>query len=273
SVLNSTGQRGSKVAVSLYALELGGGSFTVGLLAAMFAAFPLLLAVHAGRISDRAGVRYPILLGTATMACGLALPALAGGLPALFLCPALIGLGHIFFHVSIHNLVGSLGAAEDRTRNFASFALGGSIAAFAGPSLAGFGIEIAGYRATFAMLAAIALMPALIVLLHKALIPAHARHEEETAKSALDLLANAALGLALGSAQPLTIILTYNHAPKGRSGEALGMRLMANKVTQIAVPLVFGGLGALGAVPVFLSTGVFLLAGGVLSLRELRNQA
>src|SRR2546422_3243747 len=133
SVLNSIGQRGSKVAVSLYALELGGGSFTVGLLAAMFAAFPLLLAVHAGRISDRVGVRYPILLGTATMACGLALPALAGGLPALFLCPALIGLGHIFFHVSIHNLVGSLGAAEDRTRNFASFALGGSIAAFAGP--------------------------------------------------------------------------------------------------------------------------------------------
>src|SRR5216117_2842783 len=361
SVLNSIGQRGSKVAVSLYALELGGGSFTVGLLAAMFAAFPLLLAVHAGRISDRVGVRYPILLGTATMACGLALPALAGGLPALFLCPALIGLGHIFFHVSIHNLVGSLGAAEDRTRNFATFALGGS--------LAGFGIEIAGYRATFAMLAAIALVPALIVLLHQALIPAHARHEEETAKSALDLLANAALrrtlimsgvtltgielfsfylpiygreislspssigmilssyalagfivwafmhrlakrfteagvlsgslllaalayvavpaltegallafaafalGLALGSAQPLTIILTYNHAPKGRSGEALGMRLMANKVTQIAVPLVFGGLGALGAAPVFLSTGVFLLAGGVLSLRELRNQA
>src|SRR5207244_8414154 len=35
------------------------------------------------------------------------------------------------------------------------------------------------------------------------------------------LLAGAAfaLGLALGSAQPLTIILTYNHAPAGRSGE------------------------------------------------------
>ena len=58
------------------------------------------------------------------------------------------------------------------------------------------------------------------------------------------------LGLALGSAQPLTIILTYNHAPAGRSGEALGMRIMANKVTQIAVPLLFGGFGAaLGAIP------------------------
>ena len=369
SVLNSIAQRGSKVVVSLYALDLGAGAAAVGVLAALFAVFPLLLAVQAGRISDRYGVRLPIALGGFAMAAGLVLPLVFGGLPALFLCPALLGLGHIYFHVSVHNLVGSLGTDAERTKNFSTFALGGSIAAFAGPSLAGFGIEIAGYRATFAMLAAIALMPALIVLLHKALIPAHARHEEETAKSALDLLANAALrrtlimsgvtltgielfsfylpiygreirlspssigmilssyalagfivrafmhrlakrfteagvlsgslflaalayvavpaltdgallafaafalGLALGSAQPLTIILTYNHAPKGRSGEALGMRLMANKVTQIAVPLVFGGLGALGALPVFLSTGVFLLAGGVLSLRELRNQA
>src|SRR2546422_3740937 len=49
------------------------------------------------------------------------------------------------------------------------------------------------YTTLFRSLAAIAVMPALIVLLHKALIPAHVRHEEETAKSALDLLANAAL--------------------------------------------------------------------------------
>jgi predicted MFS family arabinose efflux permease len=90
------------------------------------------------------------------------------------------------------------------------------------------------------------------------------------------LLAGAAfvLGLALGSAQPLTIILTYNHAPKGRSGEALGMRIMANKVTQIGMPLLFGGVGAaLGSVPVFLATGTFLLAGGVLSLLSSRRQS
>jgi predicted MFS family arabinose efflux permease len=78
-----------------------------------------------------------------------------------------------------------------------------------------------------------------------------------------------ALGLALGSAQPLTIILTYNHAPAGRSGEALGMRIMANKVTQIAVPLAFGGFGAaLGAAPVFFATAAFLFAAGLLSLRR-----
>ena len=82
------------------------------------------------------------------------------------------------------------------------------------------------------------------------------------------------LGLGLGCAQPLTILLTYNHAPEGRSGEALGMRLTVNKLTQILVPLVFGGMGsAFGLIPVFWANGAFLLAGGVVSLAERRVSA
>ena len=366
SVLNSIGQRGSKVAVALFALELGAGAGAVGVLAALFATFPLLLAVHAGRISDRFGVRVPMVCGSLTMAAGLVIAFFTRSVPLLFLCPALIGLGHIFFHVSIHNLVGSLGAAAERTRNFSTFALGSSVAAFIGPSLAGFAIDLAGFTTTFLILAGVSALSGLFVLLHRRLIPAHARHEaEESAKSAFDLLAIPglrrtlimsgvtltgielfnfylpiygrsiglsasaigvilssyavagfivrsvmhrlaqrytevgvltgslfvaaltylalpalaagwllaaaafSLGLALGSAQPLTIILTYNQAPAGRSGEALGMRIMANKVTQIAVPLAFGGFGAaMGAIPVFLATGVFLLAAGMVSLKR-----
>src|SRR6185503_10646960 len=79
--------------------------------------------------------------------------------------------------------------------------------------------------------------------------------------------------LAYASLQPLTIILTYNHAPEGRSGEALGMRIMANKITQIGVPLMFGGLGAaMGAAPVFLATGAFLFVAGLLSLKSEKRQ-
>jgi predicted MFS family arabinose efflux permease len=365
SMLNSIGQRGSKVAIALYALELGAGAAAVGVLAALFAVFPLLLAVQAGRLSDRFGVRVPIVCGSLTMAAGLAIAFFTSEIAWLFLCPALIGLGHIFFHVSIHNLVGSLGADAARTRNFSTFALGSSLAAFFGPSLAGFAIDLADFRTAFAILAVVSAAPALFVLIHKGLIPARVRHEEEAkAKSAFDLLAIPALrrtlimsgvtltgielfnfylpiygrsigltpsvigmilscyavagfivrsvmhrlaqrytevgvltgslfvaaltyfavpalgawwllagaafalGLALGSAQPLTIILTYNYAPAGRSGEALGMRIMANKVTQIAVPLAFGGFGAaLGSVPVFIATGVFLLAAGLISLK------
>ena len=140
SMLNSIGQRGSKVAISLYALELGAGAAAVGALAALFAVFPLLLAVQVGRISDRFGMRAPIVGGAATMAAGLAVAFNTSEIAWLFLCPALIGLGHIFFHVSIHNLIGSHGAGETRTRNFATFSLGASIAAFLGPSTAGVSI-------------------------------------------------------------------------------------------------------------------------------------
>lgn len=366
SMLNSIGQRGSKVAISLYALELGAGAAAVGVLAALFATFPLLLAVQAGKISDRFGVRIPIVCGALTMAAGLGLAFTVSDIGWLFVCPALIGLGHIFFHVSIHNLVGSLGAQAERTRNFATFALGSSIAAFIGPSAAGFAIDLAGFRTAFALLAAVAAAPALFVLINKNFISPQVPHEQERqARSAFDLLAIPALrrtlimsgvtltgielfqfylpiygrsiglapsvigmvlssyavagfivrsfmhrlaqrytevgvltgslfvaalayftvpalgagwplaaaafaiGLALGSAQPLTIILTYNHAPAGRSGEALGMRIMANKITQIAVPLAFGGFGAaMGAVPVFIATGAFLLAAGLISLKR-----
>ncbi|HUQ74470.1 MAG TPA: MFS transporter [Burkholderiales bacterium] len=363
SVLNSIGQRGSKVAVSLYALELGASAIAVGVLAALFSIFPLFLAVHAGRISDRFGVRVPMVAGGLTMAAGLVIPLLfPGSLAWLFVCPALLGLGHIYFHVSIHNLVGSLGTDVARTKNFSTFALGSSIAAAIGPAAAGFAIELGGYRSAFALLALVSMLSALYLVFNPRLAPRPGRHEESQPKNAFDLfaipalrrtlimsgvaltgielfafylpiygrsiglspaaiglilssyavagflvrgvmhrlaqrftevgvltaslflaalsyflmpgldsgallaLAAFALGLALGSAQPLTIILTYNYAPAGRSGEALGMRIMANKVTQIAVPLAFGGFGAaMGAAPVFLATGAFLLVAGVIS--------
>jgi predicted MFS family arabinose efflux permease len=371
SALTSISLRGSKVAVSLYALELGASAAAVGVLAALFALFPLFLAVPAGRLSDRFGVRLPIVWGTLIMAAGLALPLVLPGMAALFVCPAAVGLGHVFFHVSAHNLVGALGTEAERMRNFATFSLGISVAAFVGPSAAGFAIELAGYRAAFALLAGVAVLPALYAIVHRTLIPERARHEGEAqSKNAFDLLAIPALrrtlimsgvtltgielfsfylpiygsaiglapstigmilsshavagfivrmvmhrlaqrytelgvltgslfvaalaylaipalgdawllaaaafvlGLALGSAQPLTIILTYNQAPPGRSGEALGMRIMANKITQIAVPLAFGGFGAaLGAAPVFLATGVFLLGAGCLSLKGRQTTA
>ncbi len=363
--------RGAKILLSLSALAGGATPFQVGVLAAMFAAFPLLLAVYAGKVSDRIGVTRPILGGALMIAVGIAVPLAVEGLVGLLAAAALVGLGHIFFHVSIHNLIGAFGGSEDRARNFATFSLGASISAFIGPSLSGFSIDLWGFPATHAMLACIALTPALLLLARPAIVPARAPHtKSENTGGSFALMRDAGLrrtlimsgvtltgielftfyfpvygrsiglsasaiglvmssyavaaflvrmgmpsatrrigevgvltaslfiagatyllvplvsqapllaaiafllGLGLGCAQPLTIILTYNHAPPGRSGEALGLRLTANKLTQIAVPLVFGAMGtAFGLVPVFWANGVFLLAGGVISLAERRVSA
>lgn len=363
--------RGAKMVVSLSALSSGATPFQVGLLAALFAAFPLLLAVYAGKASDRIGVKRPIIGGALMMALGLLVPLVVGGLAGLMVCSALIGLGHIFFHVSIHNLIGAYGEGEARTRNFATFSLGASISAFIGPSLAGFSIDGWGFPPTHVLLAGISLLPAIIIMVHPQLVPERAVHSHAgKSGGSLALLANPGLrrtlimsgvtltgielftfyfpvygrsiglsasaigmvmssyaiaaflvrmgmhratrrmgevgvltaslfvagvtymlvplvsqapllalvafllGIGLGCAQPLTILLTYNHAPAGRSGEALGLRLTVNKLTQIVVPLAFGALGsAFGLLPVFWANGVFLLTGGFVSLAERRVAA
>jgi MFS family permease len=368
SVLSNIGLRGSRVLVSLSALHLGANSFMVGVLAALFSVFPLVLAVYAGRVSDRVGVRAPIVLGSAGMAAALLLPALHEDLFSLLACPVLIGLGQIFVQVSIQNAVGSIGGAEQRAGNFGTFSLGASISTFVGPSLAGFSIDALGFRPSYVVLASMSLAVVLLALIFGRRMPERGAHESERKPGrALDLLregplrrtlfmsgaaltgielfsfympiygksiglsasgiglvlsayAAAAfvvrlamqelarrysetgvltaslfiaagtyalfpllsgvamlvlvaflLGLGLGSAQPLTIMLTYQHAPEGRSGEALGMRLTVNKITQIAIPVVFGGIGALfGLAPVFWANAAFLLASGVMSAKDRR---
>ena len=61
---NMSSFRASKVLISLYALELGASQFYIGIMIAMYSLLPALLAVHAGKISDRFGVRLPMLVGS-----------------------------------------------------------------------------------------------------------------------------------------------------------------------------------------------------------------
>lgn len=79
------------------------------------------------------------------------------------------------------------------------------------------------------------------------------------------------LGLGLGCGQPLSILMTYNRAPAGRSGEALGVRFAVVNFTHMAIPLAFGTLGsALGVIAVFLSNAALMVGGGYANARGAR---
>ena len=74
------------------------------------------------------------------------------------------------------------------------------------------------------------------------------------------------LGLGLGCSQPLSLMLIYDRAPPGRSGEALGLRLTLNNFMHIAIPLLFSSIGTVfGVAPVFLANAAIMTAGGVIS--------
>jgi MFS family permease len=76
------------------------------------------------------------------------------------------------------------------------------------------------------------------------------------------------LGLGLGAAQPNVMSLVHTHAPRGRVGEALGLRSMIIHSSQVVLPLVFGAFGSvLGAGAMFWTMAGLVLAGGVAAVR------
>ena len=368
SVLTQIGLKGSKMLVALHALDLGASPFAIGLLIALYSLFPLQLALYAGRMCDRAGVRRPMVLGSVGISVGLALPLLFSHIAALYVSAIVIGSATIFYQISAQYTVGAMGEGLARTRNFAIYSLGGSISGFFGPLLVGHAMDASGKPMAYGMLAVIALVPAVVLIaLRRRPLPRHHKTADEEAPATMRLLHNPGLrtafitsaviltgldlfnfympiygrslglspstigivlsmqaaaaflvrlflprlvqrvgaqtvlrwtltaaaatylvypfvhqpaglaavafvmGLALGCGQPLSMQLTQRYAPAGRVGEAIGLRLTFNRLTQIAVPLVFGSLGGFGVFAVFWANGALLLTGSVAVARKVAD--
>jgi len=150
SVLNHTSFKGSKVLISLFAIELGASHLLIGVLYATYSVFPIVLSVYAGKLADRIGMRGPMLLGSAGLGGGLLIPYFFSGVAALFASAALIGVCYIFFIVAMQSLIGTL--PGDRARNFSVFSLGVAAANLIGPLVVGFSIDAFGHASTYLLL-------------------------------------------------------------------------------------------------------------------------
>jgi MFS family permease len=74
------------------------------------------------------------------------------------------------------------------------------------------------------------------------------------------------IGLALGCCQPITLLMSYNRSPAGRTGEVTGVRMTLNHFTHTVVPIIAGALGsAFGMAPVFVMIASVLGVSGYLS--------
>jgi MFS family permease len=360
--LSHSGFGGSRVAISLFALELGASQFTIGVLMALYAVFPLMLAVWVGRLADRVGARMPMLIGTTGVCIGLLLPALFPSLTTLYVSALVLGSTFHFFFITVQGIAGGIGGSENRARNFALVGMGFSAAGFIGPFLAGVAIDHIGHVAAFWVLSAFPVVPILLLWFKPGFLPQpRKRVKAEGPRSAFDLwrmpalrntfiasgiissawdlfqfyfpvyghsiglsasaigavlgvfamatftirftlpvlakrytepqvltggifvaavafvlfpffvnpyvLAAVAflLGLGVGCGQPMSMSLIYALAPPGRQAEAAGLRVTANNVMHLIIPVLFGSLGtAFGYAPVFVTNSAMLLAGGAL---------
>jgi MFS family permease len=170
-ILNHTVLTGSRVTVSLYALSLGASPLVVGTLMGLYSFLPMWFAVAAGRLSDRIGVRAPMLAGSCGLALAVVLPPIFPGLAALFVTTSLIGVAFLLFQAAAQNATGELGPPADRARNFTLLALGYSVSSFVGPLLAGVLIDHTSFATTFLALGLSPLVPAAVLARGRLALP------------------------------------------------------------------------------------------------------
>ena len=152
TVLSHVGFVGSRITVSLAAINQGASPLAIGVLMALYAVIPMLLAVQAGRLVDRVGAFRPIAIAGAIVAAGMLLPFVSHELPVLYVSAAIVGTAFMMQHIALNHVIGNLGEPSERPVNFSWFALGYSVSGFLGPLLAGFAIDLASHNAAFLML-------------------------------------------------------------------------------------------------------------------------
>jgi MFS family permease len=150
---------GMRLAAPLWALQQGHGAVAVGVLLALFSLSQVFLALPAGRLADRHGLRRPVALGMACACLGAGLAAVWPHYVTLCIAALLMGAGTGIGNIALQRHVGrsAQGAAALR-RVFSWLSLGPAVSNFLGPVTAGLLIDHAGFRAAFALMA---LMPLL----------------------------------------------------------------------------------------------------------------
>lgn len=140
--------------VPLAAFDLGLSPTALGLLVALPSAFPVALALSAGRWVDQGGPGRWLSIGMAgTLAATLLL--LGGpGTAALAVAQLLVGVFNFFATLSAQSLVAGLQNGRSHQRNFSTFTTVLSFGRMLGPLLAGLMVDLAGYPAAFALLSA-----------------------------------------------------------------------------------------------------------------------
>lgn len=150
---------GLRMAAPLQALREGYSAWAVGLLLALFAAAPVLLALHSGRLADRHGYHRPVRIA-ALLAIGGAVLAVAstflqGAAHFALLCAAatLSGSGANMGMLTVQRTAGL--AARDsteRVRLFSWLSIAPAFSNVIGPVAVGFAIDLAGFAVAYALM-------------------------------------------------------------------------------------------------------------------------
>ena len=150
---------GLRMAAPLQALRDGHSAWTVGVLLALFAAAPVMLALHSGRLADRFGYHRPVRIAVALAIAGALLAVLStfGSGPVYFglLCAGAMfaGAGANMGMLTIQRTAGLTAKdSTERVRIFSWLSVAPSFSNVVGPVAVGFAIDLAGFGVAYGLM-------------------------------------------------------------------------------------------------------------------------
>lgn len=270
SLATHIGFGGSRVLASLFALHLGASALTIGVVVALYALLPLFLAVRAGQLIDRVGLRPPLVFGGIMIVSGLLVPFAFPNLIAVSVSATMLGVGFMAWQVAAQTMTGALSTSETRAGNFALLGMGFSASGLIGPIIAGVSIDLLGYRIAYAVLAVLPLVALVAVWAFPRWIPrrrqAEARGER---RSSADLWRIPALrdifiaGGILATAWDLfNFLLPVYARSMGLSASAIGVIMAVFAAATFLVRIVTARLARRYGEPSVLAGAIFCAAAG-----------
>ena len=122
--------------ITYRALELDANAAQVGLIAAVYALFPILLALQFGRLVGKLGEGKFIIAGTFTMILTSVFLVFAHSLLLLAIATALSGIAHLACMIGGQTMVALRTPRENNDRYFGYYTFSASVGHLAGPLLA-----------------------------------------------------------------------------------------------------------------------------------------
>lgn len=246
NLVNGMSLRGSRVLLSLFAIELGASAFEIGLLIAISSLMQLLLGVTAGQASDRFGFRLPMIFGSIGGTAALLTPYFFPSITGLYVSRFLTGSTFIFFMVSLQNLAASIDGPEKRAANLTTYSLGQAISGLLGPVAVGFAIDHTGHATSYLLMGVLAFVPLLALGVLGKSVPGASKKKKQAHNGGLrDLMRIAPLRRALlsgalvfAAADLLNFYMPlYGHSI-GLSASMIGIIIGAHSAAAFVVRLV-----------------------------------
>ena len=241
-LLNMSTMRAGRVMLALYALHLGAEPVTIGLLAATFSAFPAVLSWPVGKLADRFGSRWLLMLGAFGGGIGMLIPYFVPGMTALFIAAATNGLSLAIYNVSLQNVVGLLSTPQNRTQSFSNYSLTNSVGNFVGPLYAGFSIQHMGHATACLSLSLLAIMPLAALVIWGRRLPRGSDRAKRAGGGLRSMFAAKGVGKTLATSSLLQsgqdlfqfYLPVYAHGI-GLSASAIGVVLAMNSAAAFVV--------------------------------------